>query len=348
MWCGVFGFAAISLAGCATAADNAASGPATPTAPPDSASAPTTAATVTSTTEAPPPDYDAIYRRLHDEAVAFIMDPLNKPNDAINCLRNVDCIVVTNQALDGQFWQGIGPENLTVTSVEVLEEVSPDLVYLKVAAEAEEVIELIDSDGTVIESVGVPTGAVKRVALIKTGGDWILSSPMDGRRWTRQAYEASDPFSLVDPLDEPMTPTGEGGVTEDGISWRALVTEQRFCLEAEILPTGKLTRCLSEPQYSEPNTTINFTMAFAGDSVEQDYIVLWFGLKADEGTLLLDGDRKQVDQLFPVDTAAVFDDVELTVGVSMVSERPEAILASGPETESDSVPLDWPVPRAEP
>ncbi len=52
--------------------------------------------------------------------------------------------------------------------------------------------------------------------------------------------------------------------------------------------------------------------------------------------------------MFPVDTSMVFDDnVEVTIGVSTIDQRPAAVSAFGPESESDRFPFNWPVPREE-
>lgn len=352
----LFGIALVAAAGCGLDASTEEAEPATAAESESSAASeleseaeppPTTSATTQPpSTEPPPPDYEAIYRRLHDDAIAFIMDPLGQPSDAIDCDRNPGCITVTNQALDGQFWQGIGPDNLTITSVEVLDEVGPGLIHLKVAAEAEEVIRLVGPDEEVVDQFTLPTGAVKRVSLLDRDGEWILSSPMDGRSWTRQAFEPRESFSMVDPLDDPMTPTGEEGVTADGVAWRTLVTEDRFCIEATKLPIGRMTRCLSAPQFSDLDTSINFTMAFYGDDADINYLVLWFGLKADEGIINFEDGGVQTDELFAVDTSAVFRDVDLTIGVSMIDQRPVSIAGRGPETESDTIEFDWPVPNS--
>ncbi len=351
----VAGAATLLLGGCSsgeeetTGADTSVAGPniSSETAP---TSTPTTEppATEPPTTEPPPPDYEAIYRGLHDEAVAFIADPLNQPSDSMNCVRNPECVQLRNDALDGRLWQGIGPDNLTVTEVDVLEEISPDMVDLLVRVEAEDLIEQVEADGTVVESIGVPTGAVSRVTLVRDGDDWIFSGPMDGRSWDRSTYEAKKSFSMRDPLDEPMTPTGEEGVTEDGVAWRTLATEEHFCLEAVKLPIGKVTRCISPPQYSDLTATVRFVMRFSGSSASQEYIGIWFGLKTEEGTFHFENDADQLVEMFPVDTSMVFDDnVEVTIGVSTIDQRPAAVSAFGPESESDRFPFNWPVPREE-
>ncbi|MGH1489574.1 MAG: hypothetical protein ACRBK7_09305 [Acidimicrobiales bacterium] len=346
-------FAAISLFGCASGKDEgtAISGETAVASPTIASEAATTSSEpeTTTTTEPPPPDYAAIYLQLHDEAVAFIMNPLEQPSDAINCVQNVDCIVVKNQAIDGQFWRGMGSDNLTVSSVEVLDEISSDLVHLKVTVNAEELIELVDSNGEVIESVGVPTDAAERVALIKQGEGWIFSGPSDGRRWERSRYEAPpEPFSLDDPLDEPMTPTGEEGVTDDGVAWRTLTTEDRFCLEASTPSIGKMTRCLSAPPWDVG--ALRYSMNFSGDSATgQEYIVMWFGLKVDEAAIFFEDDTEQRTRFFPVDSSAAFrDDVELSIAISKIDQRPLAVSAYGPETESHKTTFDWPVPKDNP